>query len=376
MKTAIEASWLVVSIWAALLAQRAHGQMTRDDIEALRQRGQAEGWTFTVGQTEATQYPDDQAFGLRVPPDWRTGARFDPCTPTRDLPAAFDWRPLGGCTPIKNQLGCGACWAFSLNGAFESQIKLQDSVTADLSEQWLVSCCGLGGCGGEWPGTAANFYLYTGIRLDQCGHFGTVPGDEFAYVASEAPCGCPYTHEYVLEDWVFVGDEWGIPSVAQLKQAVYDHGPIVVCLYANAAMKAYTGGIFNDCEDVAINHAVALVGWDDNQGSDGVWLIKNSWGADWGEDGYGWIEYGCSRIGYNALYVVYSGTGHMIWVDFAHTGTEDGSFGRPYNTLAEGTAAVLVGGVLNIKSGSSGETMTITKAMTINASGGSVTIGG
>lgn len=358
------------------LARDAVAQLTPAELEALRERGQREGWTFTVGETEASQYPDHQAFGLKVPADWRRGARFDPCTPSRDLPAAFDWRDAGGCTPVKNQLGCGACWAFGLNGAFESQILLQDGVTASLSEQWLISCCGLGGCGGEWPGTAANFYLVYGTSFDQCGHHGTVPTAEFPYVAWDAPCGCPYTHEYFLEDWVFVGPEWGVPTVGQLKQAIYDHGPTVVCVYANDAMKAYTGGIFNDCEDVAINHTVVLVGWDDNQGTDGVWLMRNSWGAGWGEDGgYCRIEYGCSRIGYNALYVVYAGLGNVIWVDFAYTGTESGTFVQPYNTLMEGVNAIDAGGTLRIKAGSSVATATIAKAMRIEAYGGSVTVG-
>jgi hypothetical protein len=362
-------------IVAVGLARNAQAQLTPADIEALRERGQREGWTFTVGETPATRYPHDQAFGLRVPADWRKGARFDPCTPTRDLPAAFDWCALGGCTPIKNQLGCGACWAFGLNGAFESQIQLKDGVTADLSEQWLISCCGLGGCGGEWPGNAANLYLWAGNCYDYCGDHGTVPGAEFPYVAWDAPCGCPYTHEYFLEEWVFIGPEWGIPTVAQLKQAIYDHGPVVVCFYANAAMMAYTGGIFNDCEEDDINHAVTLVGWDDNQGTNGVWRMRNSWGPGWGEDGYCWIEYGCSLIGYNALYVTYAGTGNVIWVDFAHSGTEDGTYQHPYNTLAEGVNAVFAGGTLRVMAGSSAETMTITKAMNIQAYGGSVTIG-
>ena len=95
-------------IVALALARDAQAQLTPADIEALRERGQREGWTFTVGETPATRYPHDQAFGLRVPPDWRR-RRFDPCTPTRNLPASFDSCALGGCTPIKNQLGCGAC---------------------------------------------------------------------------------------------------------------------------------------------------------------------------------------------------------------------------------------------------------------------------
>jgi hypothetical protein len=129
-----------------LVAPDAYAQMSREEIEALRERGQREGWTFTVGETPATRYPDAQAFGLRVPPDWRKGARFDPCTPTRDLPAAFDWCVLGGCTPIKDQLGCGACWAFGLNGAFESQIcsrmaspRTSRSSGSSVAADWAVA---------------------------------------------------------------------------------------------------------------------------------------------------------------------------------------------------------------------------------------------
>jgi hypothetical protein len=362
-------------IAAVGLACDALAQLTPSDLTALRERGQREGWTFTVGPTEATRYPDDQAFGLKVPADWRRGARFDPCPPRRDLPVAFDWRTANGCTPIKNQLGCGACWAFGLNGAFESQILLQDGVAASLSEQWLISCCGLGGCGGEWPGNAANFYLLNGSWLDECGHHGTVPTSEFPFVASDVPCGCPYTHDYFLEDWAFIGPEWGIPTEAQLKQAIYDHGPIVVCVYANNAMKAYSSGIFNACEDVAINHTVVLVGWDDNQGTAGVWLMRNSWGAGWGENGYCRIEYGCSRIGYNALYVVYAGLDQVIWADFTYSGIESGTFSKPYNTLAEGVNAVTSGGTLRIKAGASAVTPTLAKVMRIEAHGGSVTIG-
>jgi hypothetical protein len=80
-----------------------------------------------------------------------------------------------------------------------------------------------------------------------------------------------------------------------------------VCVYVNSAFQGYTGGIFNACQDHEINHAVDLVGWDNNQGTDGVWFLRNSWGDDWGEDGYMRIAYDCSRIGYNGLYVDYEG---------------------------------------------------------------------
>ena len=59
------------------------------------------------------------------------------------------------------------------------------------------------------------------------------------------------------------------------------------------------------CAKIGINHAVALVGWDDNQGSNGVWYLRNSWGPGWGQDGYMYIMYNSSKVGYAACYVKY-----------------------------------------------------------------------
>jgi len=296
-----------LAIWAT---GPAVAQLTAEDIAALQEQGRREGWTFTVRENPATQYSLDQLCGVVEPPDWRLYGRFDPCEPDRNLPSVFDWRNYNGynyCTPIKNQGGCGSCWAFGLVGAVEARIKIEDLDTVDLSEQWLVSCCGLGGCSGEWPGNAANFYLCSGQYKDYCGGYGAVLEEEFPYVASDAPCGCPYTHPYCLDNWAYIGPQWGVPTVNQIKQAIMTYGPVTVCVNATAAFQAYGGGIFNACDNSSINHAVALVGWDDSQGPNGVWFLRNSWGAGWGESGYMRITYNCCLVGYGGLYVNYAG---------------------------------------------------------------------
>jgi hypothetical protein len=292
---------------AALVAPPALAQLTAEDIAALRARGEREGWTFTVGENEATHYSLEQLCGVVEPRDWRLYGRFDPCTPRRDLPATYDWRTQGVCTPIRNQANCGSCWAFGLIGAVESNIAIEDQALVDLSEQWLVSCCGLGGCSGEWPGNAANFLLCDGVHHDYCGGYGAVMEAAFPYQAWDAPCNCPYEHPYCLTSWAYIGPQWDVPTVSQLKQAILDHGPVTVCVNASSAFMGYNGGVFNACDSSAINHAVALVGWDDSQGPSGVWFLRNSWGASWGESGYMRITYGCCLVGYGALYVDYPG---------------------------------------------------------------------
>ncbi|HNQ25045.1 MAG TPA: C1 family peptidase, partial [Phycisphaerae bacterium] len=297
-------TWILtigVGIWALGFAgsTTALGQLTQADIDALRQQGEEEGWTFTVGLNDATQYPLEKLCGYHRPDNWRELGRFDNAPASRSLPASFDWRDYGGLPPARNQGNCGSCWAFSTMGALECNIKVVDGVSTDLSEQWLVSCNSDGwGCDG---GFFAHDYLQW--KTDPCGDSGAPLESNFPYVAYDAPCNCPYTHVYWITDWAYVGS-----STTALKQAIYDHGPISVDVYANSAMQGYTGGIFNGCQSGITNHAVVLVGWDDNQGT-GVWFMRNSWGTGWGENGgYMRIPYGCSNIGSTAAYVVYPGT--------------------------------------------------------------------
>ena len=106
----------------------ASAQLSSEDITALRERGQAEGWTFTVGENSATGRCLDELCGAVLPPDWRERGRFDDIRVRDDLPSAFDWRdhPSGGCTEIRDQEQCGSCWAFSAMGAVESAILINE----------------------------------------------------------------------------------------------------------------------------------------------------------------------------------------------------------------------------------------------------------
>jgi len=295
---------LVAMVGVLLSAAPVAAQLSDEDIAALQTRGEKEGWTFTVGHNPVTDIPLEDLCGFVKPPDWQKMARFDPCTPRRDLPAAFDWRTLGGCTVIKDQGSCGSCWAFGTVGPLECNIKIRDGVTVSLSEQWLLSCnsdgwdCG----GGFWA------HDYHEWKTDPCGGTGAVMGMEFPYFGYEAPCNCPYTHVYLIDDWAYIGNSYSIPPVDSMKQAILDYGPISVGVYANSAMQAYGGGIFNGCSNQTTNHAVVLVGWDDNQGTEGVWIMRNSWGPGWGENGYMRMPYGCSNVGDAACYVNYPGS--------------------------------------------------------------------
>ncbi|MCK4660380.1 MAG: hypothetical protein KAV82_12730 [Phycisphaerae bacterium] len=309
-------SGLVLICGLLLSAGSSWAQLSSDDIATLHKQGQAEGWTFSVGENGATDYPLHVLCGAVEPPDWQTGADFDPCTPSRGLPGAFDWRDYNGypTVPVKHQGGCGSCWAFAAIGVVENAIRIKDGIITDLSEQWLISCTSSGSCSGGWP-SAAFRYISRNGRQDFCGNGGAVlehGTGGFPYEAWNAPCNCPYWHMHFIESWSYVGNYWESPPVEQIKQAIHDHGPVATQVYVNSAFHAYspTGQhdrVFNACDDQWVNHSVVLVGWDDNLGSDGVWILRNSWGTGWGIDGYMLIEYGCSNVGYRTSYVNYLG---------------------------------------------------------------------
>lgn len=236
---------------APLLAgvEPAWGQLSGEDIAALQRRAAAERWTFTVAENPATRRPLHELCGAVEPANWRRGARFDPCEPRGELPEAWDWREHNGCTPIRNQRSCGSCWAFAAIGTFESAILINETNSVDLSEQWLVSCTNAGNCiGGGWHTQAYEFLRCNG-RTDPCGDGGAVLEKDFPYVAWNAHCGCPYPHPYCLDSWVAVGSRFGIPSPEQVKQAIFDHGPVSTCVYVNSAFSAYNGGVFNACQN-------------------------------------------------------------------------------------------------------------------------------
>ncbi|MFH1745425.1 MAG: C1 family peptidase [Planctomycetota bacterium] len=293
------------------LTGNASGRDVESRLLDLRQRGAEEGWTFTIGETPASQRSMDELCGLEIPSDWPVGAPMDPRPPRLGLPVAFDWRAQGGCPPVRDQGNCGSCWAFGTVGPLECNILIRDGVLVDLSEQWLVSCNRDGySCSGGW--WAHEYHLW---QTDPCGGTGAVLEDDFPYVALDVSCACPYSHEYTLDGWAYIGDAGSIPSTAAIKQAILDYGPVSAAVCVDWSFVNYTGGVFNACSSGTVNHAVVLVGWDDEQGSAGVWILRNSWGEDWGEDGYMLIEYGCSSIGYAACYVEYAGvTGPRIEV--------------------------------------------------------------
>jgi cathepsin L len=99
--------------------------------------------------------------------------------------------------------------------------------------------------------------------------------------------------------WGFAGNPIA-PSVEELKTNLLVHGPLTTSLYATDCMRDYSGGVFDEFAVGKPNHVVTLVGWDDSKMA---WRIKNSWGTDWGEAGFGWVKYGSNLIGHGSTWI-------------------------------------------------------------------------
>ncbi len=297
---------LLILTLVLLTAIPVFGELTDEDLAALRERGKREGWTFTVDHNPATKYSLDQLCGITIFDNWEPRGTPVEVLPEADIAGLYDWRLVVGDIPVRNQGNCGSCWAFGATGAFEWAVKIRDGITPDFAEQWLVSCNQSGyGCGGGGYDLGLDYYAGD---TDPCGHTGTVWESDFHYAAANLPCGCPYDHPYILKSWGYVGMSAINPTVEEIKTAIRTRGPVAVCVSVDYAFASYSGGIFNACaNNMGLNHAVVLVGYDDSQGSNGVWFLRNSWGPGWGEGGYMRIEYECSRVGSYACYVEYDG---------------------------------------------------------------------
>jgi len=190
------------------------------------------------------------------------------------LPASVDWRSSGAVTPVKDQGQCGSCWAFSTTGVLEGAWKIAKGNLVSLSEQQLVDCDNTNyGCNGGWPVDALSWLKSKGSDTEA----------SYPYTAHGGTC-------HAATIGAYVGTYAQLPkgSESSLQTATANVGPVSVCIDASKySFQAYKSGVYNEptCSSTNLDHAVLVVGYGTENGQD-YWLVKNSWGTGWGEQGY------------------------------------------------------------------------------------------
>ncbi|XP_012673533.2 cathepsin S [Clupea harengus] len=214
----------------------------------------------------------------RVPSDLRRDTSAFVGAPGASVPDSIDWREKGYVTGVKMQGACGSCWAFSAVGALEGQLMKTTGTLVDLSPQNLVDCSskyGNKGCNGGFMHQAWQYVIDNqGIDSDAAYPYQGVQG-QCQYKADQRAANCT-SFKFVTED-----------SEDALKEALATIGPVSVAIDATRPQFTFfRSGVYNDASCTQkVNHGVLAVGYGSMEGQD-YWLVKNSWGATFGDHGY------------------------------------------------------------------------------------------
>ncbi|KAJ4967897.1 hypothetical protein NE237_014598 [Protea cynaroides] len=215
-----------------------------------------------------------------------------------EIPTSVDWRTSGAITPVKDQGHCGSCWAFATAAAVESIHYIATGELLNLSPQQLVSCDDSNyGCDGGWSSDA---YQY--IRVNG----GLTTWQNYPYTGTDSICD---KSKESLPPLVTIGNYHSVPQNEYSMMQVVATQPISVNIDASGVkFHHYKQGIYigDDCA-TELNHAVTIVGYGSEGGID-YWIVKNSWGEGWGENGYIRIKrgVGACAIDLSATYPVKS----------------------------------------------------------------------
>ncbi|ESW32873.1 hypothetical protein PHAVU_001G024500 [Phaseolus vulgaris] len=289
--------WLVKhgKLYNALGEKDKRFQIFKDNLRFIDQQN-AENRTYKLGLNRFADLTNEEYraryLGTKIDPNRRLGRtpsnRYAPRV-GETLPDSVDWRKEGAVVPVKDQASCGSCWAFSAIGAVEGINKIVTGDLISLSEQELVDCdTGYNmGCNGGLMDYAFEFIIKNG---------GIDSEEDYPYKGVDGRCD-----EYRKNAKVVSIDGYEDVNTYDelaLKKAVANQPVSVAVEGGGREFQLYSSGVFTGRCGTALDHGVVAVGYGTDNGHD-FWIVRNSWGADWGEEGYIRLErnLGNSRSG-------------------------------------------------------------------------------
>jgi cathepsin L len=194
-------------------------------------------------------------------------------------PADVDWTTKGKVQKVKNQGQCGSCWAFSAIGALESADAIKGGDLKDLSEQQLVDCAGAQGnqgCNGGLMNQAFDYLIQFG---------GSEGQKDYPYTARDGSCKADKGKVAAT-----IASHKELPPNENALGDAIQNGPVSVAIEADQSIfQFYKSGILDGNCGKNLDHGVLAVGYK-SDANKGYWIVKNSWGASWGNQGFVWIR--------------------------------------------------------------------------------------
>jgi C1A family cysteine protease len=247
------ANWVIVQDWnaagnTAKLALNQFADLTTEEFGAL--------------YTGAKIAPEDVVAANTV-------AESDGSVPT-----SWSWLTQGAVTPIKNQQQCGSCWAFATVATTEGLYKINGNTLTSFSEQQIVDCdTTCDGCNGGWPYLAMAYVAKAGLETEA----------QYPYVGTNQ--NCKYNKANAITTGV-TGAAFVTPkSPTALFAAVYQQPTAIIVEADQSVFQLYSSGIITTGCGTALDHAITAIGYTPT-----YFIVKNSWGTTWGQQGYVWIS--------------------------------------------------------------------------------------
>jgi len=284
----------------------ANGQTNVQAISAAIER---EGLSWKAAPNEVTALPRAEQIkrlGVIVTPqeqqklaaDKRDAEAREKFGAVVGAPVAVDWRNKGGnwVTSVKNQGGCGSCVSFCSCSTIESAVRIKlgnSNYGIDLSEAFLQFCGG-GSCGGRGLTSGLAFAQSTGVTDEAC----------MPYQAMDLNCASSR-----CSDWqnrlTKISSYTSYATMQARKDAIANIGPVLAGLAVFDDFFAYSSGVYRKTagSPLAGYHCISCIGYDDNQQ---CWILKNSWGAGWGDGGFVRIGYGQAELLIDTDWAFYS----------------------------------------------------------------------